>query len=411
MKHNLILLAIKNIRGRKKKMTIGVLLLVVSMLVIMICHIGINGYKNYIQKTLVDIPSTKCMRVATEKIEECERQMRELFAGDDRITKIVTCYEAGSLEITSKEFLNEFTDSEPILNVHSYQSMIQEYIMTDIEELGEYDAVLPKYIFDTQEDEKTESGFLPYVDTEKYVGKTLNVKVNDKKYTINIVGVYDSLKTTDTTTIYMNYDTLKKMYHMEEKDENMIIYDEFCYLWIENYADRDEVMYEVKEYYQQQGELFLCSFFSSMWDGYMEYLDFLKQMGTLIGIIGWGWAFVSIVLVTIQDVQQRMPEFAMMKAIGYEEKNIKFMLGMEMGTISVFSLCVCLLTGGIGCVLANGYIRKYMNLFWGFVTLKMDMYIILLVTILGITASFIAWVLAGRYIKNMDEIKELRSRK
>lgn len=212
---------------------------------------------------------------------------------------------------------------------------------------------------------------------------------------------------------YIAYDTIKKIFSPsvdEERENGAIRFVEYCYMWVENLEDRDVIEEEVNAYYKSQNpvEPHHVGYESHLFEGYLEYIEFLGILGTAIGVLIWCWAFVSILLVTIKDVGQRMQEYAVLKSVGYMSKQIYKILAVELSILTGGSLTFSVILTGIAIKIGNYYVKNNMNPFWQTLKFRLSVQSITGCVVLIVITTTVVLTLAVRKIKTMCVIKELK---
>ncbi len=413
MRFGILSLALKNMRGRRKKVIVNVLLLILAMLIILLSQLMVDAYKRYIYATGVEPLNYSSLMVYTENIQECYETMQDMFRDDERVSMIDISYtRGGSAEIVDSGF-TKLIETDLYMNLGSYFSFIEKYMDEPIDELGEYDIVMPRYVFDTDYAANEIADNVPYIDMKQYIGQSIDVMIYEKPYTLQIVGVYDNVHAQKENDAYMSYDTIKALNEPkeeEDKENGVVIFSEHCYLWVDKLEDREAVQAKVNDYYKSQDPIppHGVGYGAQLFEGYIEYIEFLGILGTTIGVLVWCWAFFSILLVTIKDIGQRMHEFAVLRSVGYLPQKIYIMVGIELSVMTAISLVISgIATMGVAEA-GNYYVENKLNPFWRTLQFQPSVQSIAGCLILGLITAGFAWIFAIRRMRQMSVIKELK---
>lgn len=188
-------------------------------------------------------------------------------------------------------------------------------------ELGLYEVLVPKYICMTEELENIEKKG-DYIDGETLVGKTISLDIkgissdvarnSENGVELKIVGTLDNAKAQEIgCQIYVSSDTIR----------------EFDISRDEIYAELSDIKY--RNQILEEGVLSEYAFSDDDGSETISSMTHINVVGKLVFIVG----MLATVMFIGRSTNGRMSEIAIMKAVGYEQKLINKIYGIEIAII------------------------------------------------------------------------------
>lgn len=342
-------MALRNIKNDKKGMIINGFLVTLSVLIMVLSSVFSKEMNRYMYEYGYNAP-VNCI-LNYEALTEEERQEFIKQISEDKRIKEIYCGKfdllRGAIENT-KELYGKEERLEYF--IYPYMDVFKQYSDYD-RELGMYEIILPKYMnVDDMYYVKTEFDKFECIETTDLVGKTVTLyfpKIWDNdfygtekvylcegSFDFKVVGTIDNTKSgIDETDLFISKETMDDI--LSSKGNKLPSYG--VYVSAGSYNDRKELAEDVS-YLSPYTEIGSC----------IKDWEYMANNVEVIGKILFVMCFITVVLQMVKSMKKRMSEFAIMKAMGYEQRIINKMLAFELLITFLFGFLVFLVILKIG---------------------------------------------------------------
>lgn len=301
------------------------------------------------------------------------KQIQEEYSSSDEVGYIYPFVYAQSGSIGEVRDLPQMEGAG--CDIWAYHPGLAEYMVSGKKEQLEKDEILiPQYVYNVGELAKNE-----YIRGDALVGKEIVIHlVNDfngniKYYHFRVAGTYDNVELGMEKDLYVESSVAEDMmeFMMEdinseeqmealaqemegEEGENIII----CETPISYYTavclkDRSKVADFISKYggiRQQEVD-----------DAFLDYFVYLGFIADVLAVFLFLAAVIQLLLATIHEAQERKHEVALMKSMGYSDRSILFIAGMEYLLHAVRAFGLACIVSAAGIIYGNYAIQHWLD--------------------------------------------------
>ena len=277
----------------------------------------------------------------------------------------------------------------------------------DQEELLDDQMIIPKFlILDTINDISNTA-----VSGEQFVGQNVTVSYAGMTKTFKIVGTYDSSKIMQNYC-YISEDNVTEMAKALEK-ENYI----YCQVLLKDQE-------QVEKYQKEIGSL--------IWERYagnfgafepsvqrtanikdketaVSFFNFVLSMASVLAVVALLWTGLGILLSQLKQLNLRKSEFGLLKAIGYQNRQLSGMLRIE---ALMFSARILLIAGVLTVVTVlvyTGWVLFFVSgLYHSIFLPKFTLILLLPILVAAMGIPLAAYEFSARKMKKIVPIEALR---
>ncbi len=401
-----------NMKARKKKTRINVALLSVSLLIVLLVNIGIGGLTDYINSSAVQGPAFRTITVSPYSDKRYDL-VKKTFSDDERVEAIDVRIQIGIMETRFSGFEDIMGSlNNAVFGVEYNNIVMKQYFSTD-KELKDDEIVIPKYIFDA--DYSIDGPLnVSYIESDKFIGQNIDFTYKNQTYSFKIVGVYDNvLSDNGESKMYVSKSFAQKLIEGESKDilSTRIQILTHSYFETKNIISEFYELTDSKKYTDSSEIENLPAAYTSagIEDEFITYMEFIKFIGNITGIILMIWSSISIVATYLKDIKNRTVEFGVLKSVGYSNSHLSKILLIETLILSASSIIITLLIGETVIVFSNIFIKYNFNLVWQPMHFELNIGILLIVVIMGLLAPIVAYIVGINKIKHIKPIEALKT--
>lgn len=418
-----------NLKSRKRKTGFQVAFMTVGLLVMILVNLGV-GFIYNMNDVMYQVSQKGLMIHVSRVLDEGKEDylynmLLEKQEQDERISYVERRMDEVGMHIQSLgEDEVSWIYDEAIVNLTNMRNYVEDY-MTGEMELSDNEIILPKYIFRTDSDAMDVYGELEYIDCEPYIGRKVKIEVDTTVYTVTssmkrgkqsyefkIAGVYDNVKQcTSGNEAYITGGMLEKIKGESEEFAQGVDRSVFgtpaeqVVIIVKDHKYVDEMVEELKE-------MNIGIVKPQLIDENNEVdklLQFIMISGDAIGLLIIMWASISMVLSYLKDIRNRTSEYGLLKAVGYKERDLSRILGMETIIIGSRAILISVVLGEILVLVLNQLIQEKGNILWKYLRAGYTWWQLLLVVAVGLLAPSAAYFFGIRKIREINPINALKS--
>ena len=372
-----LVLAKKNLKGRKSKTVLQSTLLIIALFVILATNIITYGLDYFLTTYINRFYYARELIVSTSDYDEkVTGEIAKLFDGDEKVEAV------GCRRTTSAETEDIRQEEALFFEMRNCDDTYKTYIMNGCRTPEKGEIIIPKYIFGEEVYESI--GITSYIDGEEWIGKDIAFQCTTNTYmgemqggnvvgaeyesgqeeqVFHVIGVYDNVEygevecmglVSEEDSIYL--DGLTR----QNEDKNAVQLSPYQY----------HVLLQDAKYAEEVMKKLADAGFSAnpvLYEGeseYMPFVRFARFIGNLVGVLILLWACFQIIFYYRKEIIRRTGELGLMKAVGYTTEEISSIFFMEGVIMGVISLVAATVIGGIFAVAGNALIRHYLNPIW-----------------------------------------------
>ena len=271
--------------------------------------------------------------------------------------------------------------------------------------LAENEILIPKYMFRSGH---INSASQEYIAGEQFIGKTLQCDLCGQQTTFVIRGVYDNAAEQDIGTIYLSANTARSAAARGNLEYRYSVV-------VQNYEDLDFYKSKIRTWYDRlAAEAQITDPAGSIQTNHglkedaITFANALLIVSTILAISAMAWACFGMLLSRSKSVNARRQEFGLLKAVGYQDRQLCAMLRMES---AILSLRVLLIAGGFTFVIATGYgiwVLTQLNVMYRIILPQINPVFLFFILAADFLVPMLAGELAVREVKKITPIEALR---
>lgn len=378
-----------------------------------------------------------------------DEEVRERFFGfvESKGYVLSTAYFAGELfgseeirkerekilDLDNHPHIMEYTDIPSSVGVWSCRyEAIKPYLLTgDCGEPEGYEVIIPKYIVHGgMWSAHVSDG---YIDGEKFLGKTIDGKMScyrgpdgepaEEPVSLTVIGLYDNIAAGLDDDFLISQDILEALdnrYYAEIDSDKYVVDNSFYYTYLVTVKEPEQLdlleaeLLETGEsfrFYNEEYGFWIdlkCNRLSPQIDPLLESLCHAFQFAVnFIAFLLLVNTVINIVYATEHDIRERRREFGLLKAMGYQDGDIRRLLIKEKARISIAALLVTLLIGCAVLIGCNVFAHVGLNVYFN--RLRFTVHpVVAVVTLLAGTFAPAAGLFAGaRQLEAVNPIEAL----
>lgn len=399
------------VKGRKKFTKRIVALLVSATVIYLLVNIFLFSLEQY-EKKMVETPSNLAQVELFSEVKS-EEEIANEIEEYKKYPEIVECYQgySGVFEGISSE--DEDLKKIGDLFLGTFNQAFQKY--SDTKDLKECEALVPKKLIYNQSS-------LEYMNGKQFVGKTMEFtyqyqnpityeNIGSDTISLKIVGTYDSILTSEENTILINPKTSAEILNkISEKEQGVATVEEaneYSYGWkngaITLVFKDNASLTALKE----QGVVANGRGLIKDQDS-MRILNLITGFGILLSLLLYIICFVNVLIFSLRDTKERMGEFSLQRAMGYEKKDlyINYFLEYVILLLKSLPLSALFVIAGI-CIFKFFYYKTY-GVFASTFTISVDLASIFSCLLLLVVSLFFSGFFGFLSMRKLSVVEGLR---
>lgn len=425
-------LALQNIRSRKKKTIANVSILTLCLLVLFVVNIFIYSIQEYLNHSLYNTPDSCRIYFQVGGFDD-GKSVDDLYAEfkhDNRVVDIVYWGNSSGdmacgVRLENSQELFKIEQENSYASLNSFSNKISDYLInSDITNLKEDEIIIPRYFYPDGNIDDSTLHIDDYLNGENYIGKIFTIKqdtvnyydarqvLNTTEYKLKVVATYDNTACeSNGKTIFVSPDFMKKyneneyikLEEPEELDEEAI----YCAESLDTYVlythtkeQADEIVKDYPEFRFQRGMTF---------KDFNGIFDFISLIGNSIASILLVCSIINILITIHKDIKSRTNDFGLLKAVGYRNKNLYWILLWEMLILVIITLLSTIVITFILKTIGNILIIKLCPVYIRSFRFMLALQILPKIIAVGIIAPFTGFLFGVIKITYIDIIKALKT--
>ncbi len=420
----------KNTKTQKNKQRLSLLILSLSFVVYIVVN-SIAGSANDSRESILSAPEYRSLTIYADDNKHREILYQELLKEQKTNEKITDVRYRTGIFFTSLVNIEKYYGIDELgVSLNHYLSAISEYTVSGrTDNIKEDEIILPEYIYGVGE--KTNYEYYKGSDLlgEIITIQTENVFTKEKlNYEFKVVGTYDNVKSMSEKNFYVEHLKLSEInedtFKISEEEKKEFIdnngYEEYVIRSNSNFNnmisvyiglgyDLQESSDEIINNLRNKGMTFWSQVHPGLDEEITNYFNEVIIVGNLIAGLLLIIAIINIIVSSINEVRNRLWEFALKKTMGYSFKDLFSILLVERVINLYKSIVVAIIVTLIIVAGGNYWIQELFAYGKQFYELKLDMQASSISLIIMIITSAIAVIFCIPVVLKTNIIKTLKA--
>ncbi len=373
---------------------------VISIFVLLLVSVIYGTLDSYIE-TLRNGWQLRKLTVMEVPGEEVCSLLREKYADNPDIEDIWIDYNIPVDFVEGPSELEKYS-------LHSANDIIKNDCKQtrDQEELLDDQMIIPKFLILDKINDIDNTA----VSGDQFVGQNVTVSYAGMTKTFKIVGTYDSPKIMQDDC-YISEDNVTEMAKALEKENylrcHVLLKDQDQ---VEKYKDEIESLIHERyagEFGAPEPSVQRMANMKSK-ETAVSFFNFVLSMASVLAVVALLWTGLGILLSQLKQLNLRKSEFGLLKAIGYQNRQLSGMLRIE---ALMFSARILLIAGVLTVVTVlvyTGWVLSFVSELYQSIFLPKFNLILLLPILLAVGIPLAAYEFSARKLKKIVPIEDLR---